>query len=694
MMHGFDKLTQETGHAVGWTRTFAVPEPWKSADIRVRVRFESLDGLNTVYVNGQEVGSSERVNLPSEFDITDALDKDGENEMTITQEWSLATHWSKRNLGTIARDVYLQALPTTNIARLHVDTDLADDAKTATVKAFLRIANDSGEAIADPTVRLTLTGPGEERIPIELDDRDVPLPPIAAGQMLETTIPFPADGFETWTAESPNLYHLTAELSVGGEVQMQARQRFGFREVATDADGRLLLNGEPVKFRGTNYHMSWPDVGYFGTPTQARTDLERFLDANMNVLRVRPTPMIEYVDMCDELGMYTTIEAMFTLMMYDKGPLGDRGADPSIAPGVREHMAAMLESYRSHPSVLMWGLGNECPYYDYFKVAALGMQNAGVSEPLFFGSDDRLGVGIDFMDVNDDHYPRRGVARFDDLSKIEGVGWDYPTNRPNIFTEWCHIPANNLKEILFDPGIDDYWGWYAQVHADWTYAPENQHIVGGFLFLGAPERKIGSTFPWRGFFDAYRRPYDMAWHVKKSHSPVRINEPDGVLREGEVIVRVENRYDFRNLSDMTIRWQQGDRSGTLDMDLPPHATGELAVPFHVEHGVPTTLTFIDPSGRGIDAYEVGRKHLPTEPEPELAAKELTVEESDDAVVVTVGDQGLHLHGRPAHGRDRRRQAGARGPAGAGRPADAVRELPRQPEAVDGQPGDRTGRRTT
>ena len=638
MIHGFDKLTKETGHPVGWSRTFGVPDAWKDKDLSVRLRFESLDGLNAVYVNGQQVGASERVNLPSEFDITDALDKSGENEIVITQQWSLATHWSKRNLGTIARDVYLQALPPTNIARLHVDTDLSEDLQSAVIEAHVRIANDSDAPVASPAVRFTLLGPGEERVPVELDARDIPLPPIAAGQMLETTIPMPATGFETWDAEHPNLYHLKAELLVDGELQMEATQRFGFREVQTTRDGELLVNGRPVKFRGTNYHMSFPGVGYFMSPEQARIDLERFLDANMNVLRVRPTPMIEYVEMCDELGMYTTMEGMFTLMMYDKGPTGDHGADPSIAPGVREHMAAMLESYRSHPSILIYGLGNECPYYDYFKVAALGMQNSGLAEPLFFGSDDRLGVGIDFMDVNDDHYPREGVASFDDFSKIEGVGWHYPKNRPNMFTEWCHIPANNIKEYLFDPAIDDYWGYYAQAHADWTYAPENTHILGGFLFLGAPERKLGSTFPWRGFFDDYRRPYDMAWHVKKSHSPVRIGDPGGALDGEAVRVEVENRYDFRDLDEMTIKWSQSGESGTLDAEVAPHATGRLRVPFDPAAGEPTMLTFTDPSGRLVDAYEIGRPHLETPEPPTFEAREMAVEEGDDRVTVVVGDQ--------------------------------------------------------
>ena len=641
MIHGFERLTKETGHAVGWTRTFAVPDAWKDQDVRVRLRFESLDGKNRVYVNGQLVGESERVNLPSEFDITDALDKSDENEVTIAQEWSLGTHWSKRNLGTIARDVYLQALPPTNIARLLVDTDLSDDLESATILAHVRIANDSDEPVAAPALRFTLMGPGEERVPLALDDRDIPLTPIAAGQMLEMTVPLPASGFETWDAEHPNLYHLKAELLIDGDIAMEATQRFGFREVTTNGDGELLVNGSPVKFRGTNYHMSLPGVGYFMSAEQVRLDLERFLDANMNVLRSRPTPMIEYVEMCDELGMYTTIEGMFTLMMYDPGPQGDRGADPSIAPAVREHMAAMLESYRSHPSVLIYGLANECPYYDYFKTAALGMKASGVREPLFFGSDDRLGVGIDFMDVNDDHYPRTGVASFEDTSKIEGVGWHYPENRPNMFTEWCHIPANNIKEYLFDPAIDDYWGWYAQVHADWTYAPENKHILGGFLFLGAPERKLGSTFPWRGFFDDYRRPFDMAWHVKKSHSPVRIADPNGDLLGDAIRLEVENRYDFRNLSEMTIEWRQRGASGRLEADVAPHASATLEVPFDSSAREPVMLTFTDPTGRVVDIYEVGRSHLNASKHislywpPEGAFE---VDDADDLITIVLGSK--------------------------------------------------------
>jgi hypothetical protein len=642
---GFPAMHKEFNTPVAWHRTFKVPPTWKN--MRVRLRFESADGLCKTYVNGQLVGTSERVNTPSEFDVTDALRSDGgDNELVVTIETTLATYWSKRTMGGIARAVYLQAVPAVNIARLHVSTTLGatpanvDEVVPAVATAHVRVANDSAEPLGGLHARFTITDGGSQLVPVRLRNSTTPLPPVAAGQMLQMAIPLPVDAVRTWSAESPSLYHMKFELvDPKGDVLMTAQQRFGFREIDSRG-GELLLNGRPIKFRGANYHMTFPGEGYFISPDRVRKDLDLFRNMNLNVLRSRPVPMIEYLDHCDEIGMYTTVEGMFTLMMYDKGPLKDHGADPSVGPALREHLAAMLESTRSSPSIITYGLGNENPYYDYFREAAVATQSERTGVPLFFGSDDRNGVDIDFMDINDDHYPRDGRWSIDNRHRITGKGWNYPSDRPNIFTEWAHIAAINMKEFRFDPGTDDFWGYLADLHANWTY--DNKHVVGGFLFLAAPEVKTGATFPWRGFFDEYRRPYDMAWHVKKSQSPVRIE--DVTLRPDaddgrKASVEITNRYDFLNLQSLEARWEQGGRTGVVRLDVPPRSTRRVTLPVD-PNGEPVVLRFVEPGEMIVDLYRLTRAdQRPSSTLPTAAVgATLTLQRGEDGTAtVTVGD---------------------------------------------------------
>lgn len=640
-LQGFPEPPREFGVPVAWHRQFTVPSSW--AGLRVRLRFESADGLARVYVNGRMIGVDERVNVPSEYDITDAL-VEGANSLVVTLEGTLSTYWSKRAIGGIARAVYLQAVPPVGIARLHVSTELGrfpehgDDLVPATTIAHIRVANDTSAEIDGYSVRFSIADSGSQMVPIRLRAPKVPVGPVAPGAMMELSIPLPVDAVRCWSAEHPHLYRIQCELlDPDGNVVMTARQRFGYRQVQTRA-GELLINGRAVKFRGANYHMTYPGFDYFPTPEHVRADLLMLRDMNLNVLRSRPVPMIEYLDLCDELGMYSTVEAMFTLMMYDRGPQRDHGADPSIEPALREHLAAMIESTRSNPSVVLYGLGNENPYYDYFRSAAVAMQSERLGIPLFFGSDDRLGVDIDFMDVNDDHYPRDGRWAIDNRFHIEGRGWDYPRNRPNIFSEWGHIAAINIKEYLFDPGTDDFYGFLVDLHVNWTYL--QPHVVGGFLFLAAPEVKIGAAFPWRGFFDAYRRPYDMAWHVKKANSPVRIH--DTTLRPStddprQAAITVENRYDFTGLEELELHWSQGLASGTLRPTLPARTTREVTLPID-PHGAPALIRFTHGSGRLVDVYRLtGPHHAPQPVLPTRQVDQLEIHREGGRIEIRAGE---------------------------------------------------------
>ena len=64
-----------------------------------------------------------------------------------------------------------------------------------------------------------------------------------------------------WSAETPNLYTLVAELSKSGRLIESVPVRVGFRSVEIK-NKQLLVNGKPILVKGVNRHELDPDGGY------------------------------------------------------------------------------------------------------------------------------------------------------------------------------------------------------------------------------------------------------------------------------------------------------------------------------------------------------------------------------------------------------------------------------------------------
>ena len=63
---------------------------------------------------------------------------------------------------------------------------------------------------------------------------------------------------EKWTAETPNLYTLTATLKNGSNTLEVIPVKVGFRKIELKG-GQILVNGQPVLFKGADRHEMDPD---------------------------------------------------------------------------------------------------------------------------------------------------------------------------------------------------------------------------------------------------------------------------------------------------------------------------------------------------------------------------------------------------------------------------------------------------
>ncbi|GAA2136997.1 glycoside hydrolase family 2 protein [Glycomyces algeriensis] len=201
-------------------------------------------------------------------------------------------------------------------------------------------------------VRIDYTGaaPGSAALGIECDGRVVVSEPVdldASGSITRTLeIPWLA----AWSPEAPRLSTLTVTLGVD-----DMSERFGLREVAT-ANGRITVNGEPVRLLGVNRHEAHPQFGHAQPEALLVNDVQQLQDLGANFVRGSHYPLDPlFLDLCDEAGIMVWCESIG--WQYPVEHL----TEPAFVEAQLAHIGEMVAASQNHPSIILWGILNECP---------------------------------------------------------------------------------------------------------------------------------------------------------------------------------------------------------------------------------------------------------------------------------------------------------------------------------------------
>jgi beta-galactosidase len=351
----------------GWYRkTFSAPADWKGK--RVSVEFDGVYENATVYLNGHKLGDHPYGYTSFTFDLTPELNFAGANVLAVRVDNSAQPNSRWFSGSGIYRHVRVVVTDPTHVAHWGVFvTTTAVSNSSAKVSVRTRVANESAQqagVIVETTVfdkAGNKVGAAQSKLTIGPDKEE------------ETAQEIVATNPALWSPDSPSLYRAVSQVRRDGKIIDQVETPFGIRSLAWSAEKGLLLNGKPVKLTGGSVHHDNGPLGAAAFDRAEERKVELLRAAGHNAVRTAHNPPSPaFLDACDRLGLLV-LDEPFDVWQAHKVKF-DYGAD--FDEWWKRDISSMVLRDRNHPSVVIWGIGNEIPELEVDRGAALGKQLA------------------------------------------------------------------------------------------------------------------------------------------------------------------------------------------------------------------------------------------------------------------------------------------------------------------------------
>ena len=201
------------------------------------------------------------------------------------------------------------------------------------------------------TAKLSLRAFGEVTAPVRLllDGNVIAEETVCVSGDADVVLTAALEDVTLWSPEEPALYTFTAEFA--GD---SLRERTGFRTIEIK-DRQFLLNGQPIFFKGVNRHEEHPDWGFAVPAKLSKKDIDIIRGMGCNFIRGSHYPNAKStLDYMDETGMLFWEE--IPMWQFNEYHLANATV---LERGVHLHTQMVKRDY-NHPSIVVWGLFNEC----------------------------------------------------------------------------------------------------------------------------------------------------------------------------------------------------------------------------------------------------------------------------------------------------------------------------------------------
>ena len=549
----------ENNHVGSYRKEIIIPAEWSEKEIFAH--FGSVTSNMYLWVNGKYVGYSEDSKLEAEFNLTKYL-KPGKNLIAFQVfRWCDGTYLEDQDFfrySGVGRNCYLYSRNKKYIQDIRVTPDLDSNYTNGTLNVALNL-NGSG------TVELNLTDPAGKSV--------------ATAQVNgngQKSVVMDVSNPEKWTAETPNLYTLTATLKNGSNTLEVIPVKVGFRKIELKG-GQILVNGQPVLFKGADRHEMDPDGGYVVSRERMLQDILRMKQLNINAVRTCHYPDDNlWYDLCDQYGIYVVAEANIEShgMGYGKETLAK---NPSYKKAHMERNQRNVQRGYNHPSIIFWSLGNEAGYGPNFEQCYTWIKNEDKTRAVQY---EQAGTN-EFTDIFCPMY-----YDYDACKKYSEGNID----KPLIQCEYAHAMGNSQG------GFKEYWDLirkYPKYQGGfiWDFVDQSNHwknkdgidiygYGGDFNKYDASDNNFNDN----GLISPYRRPNPHAHEVGYFYQSIWTTPGD--LSKGEI--KVYNENFFRDLSAYYMEWQllaNGEvmQTGVVqDLNVAPQQTATLKLNLNTE----------------------------------------------------------------------------------------------------------------
>ncbi|MEL7587834.1 MAG: glycoside hydrolase family 2 TIM barrel-domain containing protein [Prolixibacteraceae bacterium] len=164
------------------------------------------------------------------------------------------------------------------------------------------------------------------------------------------SVEIPVNKVQLWSPARPALYQVSVQLTTEHGQQMYT-DHIGFRSFEFRKHGPFILNGERLLLQGTHRHEDHAGVAAAMTGTMIRREMQMIKDMGANFIRLGHYQQSRIVlNLCDSLGILVWEE-----IPWCRGGLGNE----SYQAQAKRMLTNMINQHYNHPSVIIWGLGNE-----------------------------------------------------------------------------------------------------------------------------------------------------------------------------------------------------------------------------------------------------------------------------------------------------------------------------------------------
>lgn len=363
----------------GWYRTYLeLDNPYPNG--RILLEFEGAGQRSDVYVYTTKVGSHVGGYDGWKVDITDAVKVFAQTDVckerfkgkipvavrcdNLRDVETIPSDMSDFNLyGGLYRYVNLVYTPEVSFDRVTITSRTDEKGKNGHLNVVVSFYNPQ-KVNSEKTISITIKDPNGKTVVEKVVKQDFDAD-VTHCDVNMTLINTEINKIILWDVDNPQLYTCEVSLEINGNT-IQATDRFGFRHFEFVEKGPFMLNGRRLLLKGTHRHEDHADLAGALTEELMIKEMNLIKDMGANFIRLGHYQQSDIVlRLCDELGILVWEE-----IPWCRGGLGGE----SYKEQARRMLANMIEQHYNHPSVILWGMGNENDWpgdFDYFDKDAI-----------------------------------------------------------------------------------------------------------------------------------------------------------------------------------------------------------------------------------------------------------------------------------------------------------------------------------